>query len=97
MSSSIQCLPETAKTIRLPGYQAESLLATEIDDEVVTCDLLLDFADVEHVNATELRMLLKLHRKLEAGGGMLTVANLKPRVSEAFHLAGLHRVLSTRR
>jgi anti-anti-sigma factor len=93
MSSGTQSLTTTAKTVRLAPDQAEDVLATEIDIESEACDLLVDFGDVEYVNATELGMLVRLHRKLKGGGGQLTLANLKPRVSEVFHLAGLNRVL----
>jgi anti-anti-sigma factor len=54
--------------------------------------LRLDFSRVGHLSAAALGALLRLHRRVQAAGGLLTVENLGPLPYEVFAATRLTRV-----
>jgi anti-sigma B factor antagonist len=66
-------------------------------DEPGRSDLLLDLGNVEFVSSTALGTLIRLHKKLAAGGRHLTIANLSPQVREVFAVTRLDTYLDLRR
>ncbi len=73
---------------------ADSLF--NLADEPGGADLLLDFANVEYVSSTALGFLIRLHKKLEADGRRLAIANLDPQVREVFAVTKLDTYLDLR-
>jgi anti-sigma B factor antagonist len=59
--------------------------------------LRLDFARIESVNGTGLAKMVGLHKRVRAGGGQLTLANLVPLVYEVFDITRLTRFLDVRK
>jgi anti-anti-sigma factor len=56
-------------------------------------DLVLDLAAVEFLSSAVLTRLLGLDRQLRAGGGRLSLVNLRPMVREVFAMTRLDDVL----
>jgi anti-anti-sigma factor len=55
--------------------------------------LALDFANVSFVSSIGLATLLRLHKKLAAGGRRLAVLNVRPDIYEVFSVTKLTTVL----
>lgn len=74
-----------------------NVLASELEgsmDQLAgNCHLLLDFTHVEYLNSSELGTLIKLHKKLRASGGRLTLFNLSADVYEVFAVTRLQTLL----
>jgi anti-anti-sigma factor len=60
------------------------------------CELLLDFGNVDSVCAAALAMLLRLHKRLAAGGGRLRLLNVNPHAHQVFEITKLHAILDVR-
>jgi anti-anti-sigma factor len=65
-------------------------------DEPSESDLLLNFGNVEYLSSTALGALVRLHKKLLAGGRHMTVGNLSPQVHEVFAVTRLDKFLDLR-
>jgi anti-anti-sigma factor len=52
----------------------------------------LDLAPVEYLTSTILSHLVRLHKRLAAGGGRLSLENVRPAVREVFGVTMLDRV-----
>ncbi len=61
-----------------------------------TPDLVLDLSAVEFLSSMALSRFLALDRELRAGGGRLTLVNLRPTVLKVFTVTRLDRVLDVR-
>jgi anti-anti-sigma factor len=75
---------------------AENTVASHLHtgtDRFSGCELLLDFSGVDSVCGNELGILIRLHRKMVATGGRLTLFNLRTHVYEIFALTNLDTVL----
>jgi hypothetical protein len=71
-------------------------IAQELDghtDGLAGCHLLLDFTNVEALGSEELGTLIRLHKKLAADGGRLTLFNLTALVYEVLTISRLHTLL----
>jgi anti-anti-sigma factor len=62
-------------------------------DETSQSRLLLDFSNVEYLSSMALATLVTLHKKLHAGGRLLTIHNLTPHVHEVFKATRLDKFL----
>ena len=79
-----------------PIRDIENRLARDLEgqtDSLADCHLLLDFTRVESVGSAELGTIVSLHKKVSAGGGRLTLFNLKPEVFEAFEITRLNTLI----
>jgi anti-sigma B factor antagonist len=67
-----------------------------VDEVVVERPTLVvvDVAEVEFMDSTMLRELLRAHRALEEAGARLVVAGAQPAVSRLLELTGTHEVLA---
>jgi anti-anti-sigma factor len=87
------------KIITLTGEDSrdmESGIARELEPHLANltgCHLLLDFTNIERITSVELGTLIQLHKRLAAGGGRLTLFNLRTEVYEVFTATRLHTVL----
>lgn len=75
----------------------ENVLAAELEDSAVAPDeghLLLDFTHVETISSLELAGLIRLHQKIKAAGGRLTLFNLSAQVFEVFSITRLAKLFS---
>jgi len=61
-----------------------------------TPDLVLDLSAVEFMSSMALSRFLALDRELRAGGGRLTLVNLRPDVLQVFAVTRLDQVLDVR-
>ncbi len=58
--------------------------------------LLLNFEDVEFLSSAALNKVIILERKLNAGGGMLRLCNLRPEIQEVFMITKLDQLFEIR-
>lgn len=75
-----------------PGRDIENRLERELEgltDGLEGCHLMLDFTNVESVGSEELGTIVGLHKKMNHGGGRLTLFNLRQRVLEVFAVTRL--------
>jgi anti-anti-sigma factor len=75
----------------------EDMLAAELGDDLRPAargHLLLDFTHVEQLGSAELGTLIRLHKRVQAAGGRLTLFNLSDRVYEVFTVTRLHTFLT---
>lgn len=56
----------------------------------------LDLGNVTYLTSRALGVFLRLHRRLHAIGGELTLANVQPQIYEIFEITSLTRVLDVR-
>ena len=63
-------------------------------NEPIESELVLDFGNVEYVSGLALGMLVSLHKRLHAGGRLLTIRNLRPHVHEVFTVTRLDKLLN---
>jgi anti-anti-sigma factor len=74
----------------------ENVIATELEgqtDDLGECHLLLDFTNVECITSVELGTLIRLHTKMRATGGRLTLFNLNLQVFEVFTVTRLEKLI----
>jgi anti-anti-sigma factor len=65
----------------------EKVIVRELEGNLARlkeCHLLLDFTNVESLNSAEMATLLALHKRMQDGGGRLTLFNLSMQVYEVF-------------
>jgi anti-anti-sigma factor len=65
-------------------------------EELGPARLFLDFRNVDYVSSLALGLLVRLHAKLRAAGGRLTIGNLDGQVHEVFAATHLDRLLDLR-
>lgn len=76
--------------------EVENVLASELEgltEELRGRRLMLDFSRVERISSVELGTLVRLHKKLVAEGGRLTLFNLSTDVREVFSVCRLDTLL----
>jgi anti-anti-sigma factor len=74
----------------------ENMIARELDgltDGLGETHLLLDFTNVERLSSAELGTLIRLHTRMKASGGRLTLFNLNARIYEIFTVTHLQTLL----
>jgi len=89
---NVKVITFTAGSVR----DVDNVLARELEgltEGLGDCHLLLDFTNVEYLSSVELGTLIKLHMKLKATGGRLTLFNLSADVFEAFAISRLQTLL----
>lgn len=67
-------------------------LEKAVDDNTID-KLTLDFSKLEYISSAGLRVVLALHKRLSANGG-LTVANVNETVSDVFNATGFTNILN---
>ena len=75
-----------------PIRDIQNRLSRELEgrtDGLDGCHLMLDFTNVESVGSEELGTIIRLHRKMNSGGGLLTLFNVRPQVFDAFAVTRL--------
>lgn len=82
-----------------PGLfrDVENVIARELGhaaDGLGGQHLLLDLRNVTYLNSVELGTLISLHKRLESGGGRLTLFNLSPFVLKIFTTCRLELLLA---
>lgn len=75
-------------TANSPAFEAE--VDKAIDE---TTDLLIDFAKVEYISSSGLRVLLKAQKKMNTKGQM-QIANVNDTVKEVFEITGFTDILN---
>jgi anti-sigma B factor antagonist len=55
--------------------------------------VVLNFAGLDYISSAGLRVLLSLQKKMNAGGGTLSVVGVKPSVQEIFEMTGFSSIL----
>lgn len=75
-------------TANAPAFEAEMEAAT-----TATKDLVVDFAKVEYISSSGLRILLKAQKKMN-GGGSMRLTNVNDNVKEVFELTGFIDILT---
>jgi anti-sigma B factor antagonist len=63
-----------------------------VDD--ATGELVLDLTDLQFNDSTGLSRLVKVHRRLETGGGGLVIRHARPHVRKLFAISGLATVFA---
>ena len=58
--------------------------------------VLLDLGNVAYLTSTGLDLVIRLHQRVKAAGGRLTVGDVTPRVYEVFAVTRLDRLLDLR-
>lgn len=56
-------------------------------DPAETKAVMLDMAGVDYISSMGLSAIMKLRKKIESGGGGITLANLQPRIKKVFEVA----------
>ncbi len=75
----------------------ENVIARELaglTDGLGDHHLLLDLGNVTYLNSVELGTLISLHKRVESGGGRLTLFNLRPLVRKLFTICRLETLLA---
>jgi anti-anti-sigma factor len=91
-SGDVTILTFSGKAIR----EVENQIALELEgrtEGLGQCHLLLDFGNVDRLNSAELGTLIRVHQRVTAAGGRLTLFNLNPSVYEVFTVTRLHTLL----
>ena len=86
----------TTLTFTANKRDLHNMLASELDgrtEGLAGCHLLLDFSNVERLHSEELGTLIRVHQRLQASGGRLTLFNLSPNVYEVFAVTKLTTLL----
>lgn len=52
----------------------------------------MDFAELEYISSSGLRVLLQALKKIQGQGGTLTVSNINDAVMEVFEITGFKRI-----
>jgi anti-anti-sigma factor len=78
----------------LNEYTADKVGAQLLDlaDRETGRQVVLDLAPVEYLTSTVLSHLVRLHKRLAAGGGRLALENVRPAVRDVFRVTLLDRV-----
>jgi anti-sigma B factor antagonist len=76
------------------GIVGEHLLA--LVEGLQVGRLELDFGNVTYLNSSALGLLLRLHKRLRAREGRLSLCNLAPHVYEVFQATKLHTLFDIR-
>jgi anti-anti-sigma factor len=84
---------------RLSDSDIEPLRARlfEVVTRHPTRDVRLDLAQLEYVSSTGLALLVALHKRVLAGGGYLTLANVRRSLYDLLALTRLNAILDVRR
>lgn len=89
-SDKITLIPEgLIDTVNSPTFEAEvenALLETK--------KLVIDFAKVEYISSSGLRVLLKAQKKLSAEDGEMIITNVNDSVKEVFEVTGFSEILT---
>ena len=78
------------------GRRMEEVIVSELGNSEQAeseCHLLLDFTNVTSITSVELGTLIRLHKKMKASGGRLTLFNLNLHVFEVFSITRLEKLL----
>jgi anti-sigma B factor antagonist len=86
--------PPVALDEQNTGILGEHLLALVVGLKAGWLEL--DFGNVTYLNSSALGLLLRLHKRLRAGGGRLSVCSLAPQVYEVFEVTKLHTLFDIR-
>jgi anti-anti-sigma factor len=63
-------------------------------EEQHTEHMIVSFVRVKHLSSMALGMLIRLNKKVEEGGGMLKLCDIKPSLYEIFRITKLDKLLS---
>lgn len=55
--------------------------------------LVIDFAALDYVNSSGLRVMLLAAKKLKQDGGRFTLCAMQPKVREVFEISGFHKII----
>jgi anti-anti-sigma factor len=71
----------------------DAAAAPKADAELaqLTGTIVADLGKLEYISSAGIGVLVKAQVRLQAGGHMLRLANLQPRVRAIFHYAGLEK------
>ncbi|MBQ1685159.1 MAG: STAS domain-containing protein [Clostridia bacterium] len=86
-----------AAVISIAG-RLDTVTAPELDDYINARisgieTLTIDCAGLEYISSAGLRVLLRAHKKMSAGGSMKLI-NVGPIVSEIFEITGFNEILT---
>jgi anti-anti-sigma factor len=83
----VNCTSLNEYTADKVGEQFLALADGQAGQQVV-----LDLAPIEYLTSTVLSHLVRLHKRLAAGGGRLSLENIRPAVRDVFRVTLLDRV-----
>jgi anti-sigma B factor antagonist len=76
----------------------DTMTGKQLDAELPSLDgktdVVLDFAELEYVSSSGLRVLLAMQKKMNAQGGVMKVVHVQPDVGEVFEITGFSDVLT---
>lgn len=69
---------------------ADALFA--VAEEKAPVNMVLSFARVKHLSSSALGMLIRLHKRVQEGGGELKLCDIKPVLYEIFAITKLNKL-----
>lgn len=80
--------------ITLSG-RLDTITSPQLEEEIshISLDeieiIILDIKELEYISSTGLRLILKIHKKMSAKGGVLKLINVNEMISEVFYMTGM--------
>jgi anti-anti-sigma factor len=87
------------RTIARVRERLDALSAPDFEQNLVelitagTCDIVLDFSELDYISSAGLRSILAIARQLRARQGELRIAALQAKVREVFDISGFNSIL----
>ncbi|MGN0500326.1 MAG: STAS domain-containing protein [Ruminococcus sp.] len=72
-------------TITSPQFEEEISHISLDEIEII----ILDIKELEYISSAGLRLILKIHKKMSAKGGVLKLINVNEMISEVFYMTGM--------
>ena len=80
--------------ITLSG-RLDTITSPQLEEEIshISLDeieiIILDIKELEYISSAGLRLILKIHKKMSAKGGVLKLINVNEMISEFFYMTGM--------
>lgn len=80
--------------ITLSG-RLDTITSPQLEEEIrhISLDeieiIILDIKELEYISSAGLRLILKIHKKMSAKGGVLKLINVNEMISEVFYMTGM--------
>lgn len=80
--------------ITLSG-RLDTITSPQLEEEISNISLdeieiiILDIKELEYISSAGLRLILKIHKKMSAKGGVLKLINVNEMISEVFYMTGM--------
>lgn len=80
--------------ITLSG-RLDTITSPQLEEEISHISLyeieiiILDIKELEYISSAGLRLILKIHKKMSAKGGVLKLINVNEMISEVFYMTGM--------